>query len=385
MVQNIDTEARYFRNPMWPYKEYKRIIYEPGRITRIKMNRPRYLNAQSHAMFGELEDAYDRASEDPECKVIVVSGEGRCWSAGDDTNGLTPESAPCLVTDETREELLERYGSESALWHQYNIEHDYFVSWWNTQKVLRVPKPTIAMVHGYCIYGAFSHATSCDILFASEDAVFLGAGWGRAVWDVGPRKLLEIAYENRFMTAKEAYQYHLVNRIFPDHATLERETLAYADRVANETAETLHNAKRSYLRMLDSQGYSRNWDAFVQPWKDGWRRQAEAGHAMRYEGRGMARTPVAYYNLAKKLLSEGEPVPEQIIEALQRAVVRDDRGAWQRALTQGGREPERVARVEASAQAWDERLQREGIKDIKERIADLLVEQGWGLPAKSQS
>lgn len=71
-------------------------------------------------------------------------------------------------------------------------------------------------------------------------------------------------------------------------------------------------------------------------------------------------------------MSEGERVPEHIVEALQRAVVRDDRGSWQKALHQPGREPERVARAEADARAWDDRLKREGIKDIKERISDLL-------------
>ena len=94
----------------------------------------------------------------------------------------------------------------------------------------------------------------------------------------------------------------------------------------------------------------------------------------------MARTPVAYYNLAQKLLSEGKEVPEQIIEALQRATVRDDRGSWQRALHQEGREPERVARADAEAKAWDERLAREGVKDIKDRIRDLLEEKKWGIP-----
>ena len=94
----------------------------------------------------------------------------------------------------------------------------------------------------------------------------------------------------------------------------------------------------------------------------------------------MARTPVSYYNLTQKLLSEGREVPEQIIEALQRAVVRDDRGSWQRALHQEGREPARVARAEAEAKAWDERLAREGVKDIKDRIRDLLEAQKWGIP-----
>ena len=145
-MPRMATEERFFRNPMVPYKEYKRIKYEPGRVTRIKLNRPRYLNAQSHAMFGELEDAYDRACENTECHVIVVSGEGRCFSCGDDANGLTPESAPCLVTDETAQQLIERFGSERALWHQYNIEHDYYISWWLHQELPRNPKPTIAIV-----------------------------------------------------------------------------------------------------------------------------------------------------------------------------------------------------------------------------------------------
>ena len=107
----FETEERFFHNPMKPYKEYKRIIYEPGEVTRIKLNRPRYLNACSHALLAELEDAFDRAADNPECRVIVLSGEGRCFSSGDDNTGLTPESAPCLVTDETPEELIKRFGA----------------------------------------------------------------------------------------------------------------------------------------------------------------------------------------------------------------------------------------------------------------------------------
>ena len=106
---------------------------------------------------------------------------------------------------------------------------------------------------------------------------------------------------------------------------------------------------------------------------------------MRYEGRGMARTPVAYYNLAATLLSQGREVPEHIVEALQRAAVRDDRGAWQRALHQEGREASRIARVDAEAKAWDDRLAREGVKDIKDRIRDLLAEKKWGIPDRIET
>ncbi len=370
-MPRMATEERFFRNPMVPYKEYKRIKYEPGKVTRIKMARPRYLNAQSHAMFGELEDAYDRACEDPECRVIVVSGEGRCFSCGDDTNGLTPESAPCLVTDETPPELMERFGSERALWHQYNIEHDYYINWWLHQKLPRTPKPTVGMVHGYCIYGAFIQATGLDIIFASEDALFLGNS-DRATWDMGLRKALELAYENRFMTAREALENGVINRVFPDFETLERETLAFAERLASEVPAHLQRVKQAYLQTLDSQGYTTAYEANLTPYAHYWRQLAADGHAMRYEGRGMARTPVSLYALATKLLSEGAEVPTNVLEALARAAARDDKAAWQRALHQEWREPARLARADADAKAWEEQRAKEGGKDIKEKILDLL-------------
>ncbi len=370
-MPHMATEERFFRNPMVPYKEYKRIKYEPGRVTRIKMDRPRYLNAQSHAMFGELEDAYDRACENRECHVIVVSGEGRCFSCGDDTNGLTPESAPCLVTDETPQQLIERFGSERELWHQYNIEHDYYVSWWLYQKLPRTPKPTIGMVHGYCIYGAFLHATGLDIIFASDDALFLGSS-GRGTWDIGARKALELAYENRFMTAREALDSGLINRVFPDYETLERETLAFAERLANEVPSHMLRIKQAYLQTLDCQGYTAAYETNRIPYAQFWRELAADGHAMRYEGRGMARTPVALYALATKLVSEGAEVPATLLEALARAATRDDKAAWQRALHQEWREPERLARADADAKAWEERRAKEGVQDTKEKIVELL-------------
>ena len=379
-MSNLNNEGRYFRNPMVPYKEYKRISYEPGRVARIKLNRPRYLNVLSHAVWGELEDAIDRASEDPACHVIVLSGEGRCFCAGDDTNGLTPESAPCLVTDETREELLQRFPSESALWHAYNIEHDYYPLGFAT-RWQNIPKPTIAMVHGYCIFAGFMVATAMDLVFTSEDALFLGPP---SVYDVGPRKYLELAYEHRFITAREAYDFGLVSRVYPNRETLEKETLAYAERVANQVPAGLRRTKQGFIKTMDLMGRTTAYGGGGSS-TDIWVQLAQSGHPERYEGRGMARTPVALYNLAVQMVSAGTEVPEHLVEALQRAAVRDDRGAWQRALHQGGREAERVARAEADAKAWDEKRAKEGVKDIKDMIRDLLAEQKWGIPDRIET
>jgi enoyl-CoA hydratase/carnithine racemase len=100
------TKYVYFNSP----DEYKGIIYEPGRVTRIKLNRPRYLNAISHPTYAEIDDAFERFANDPEAKVAVLSGEGNCFCAGHDAMGLTPESAPMLADRRNNSGPKERYG-----------------------------------------------------------------------------------------------------------------------------------------------------------------------------------------------------------------------------------------------------------------------------------
>ena len=365
----IERQDRYFKHPIREYKEYKRIIFEPGIVTRIKLNRPKHLNVKSHMMFGELEDAFDKASQDPECRVIVLSGEGSCFSAGDDTFGLTPESAPTLVYEATPEELVKEYGSERAVWNQYNIEHDYYVDWWLQSKLRTVPKPTIAMVHGYCLMGAFSSACAMDVIFAAEDALFLsGRPTGTALWDWGPRKALEVAYEHRFVTAREALELGMVGRVFPDYETLEKETLDYAYRVAKQNPATLLRVKDLYLQVRDHQGFTAAYEGAREPFADMWRRNAINGNANRYEGKGMARTPVALANLKTKLESEGAEVPPLVNSALERAKARDDRASWQKALHQEWRDPERIARNEAEAKAFDDGVREFAEKEAAEKL-----------------
>ncbi len=355
MPDRISSEERYYRQPILDPKEYKRIIYDPGIVTRIILNRPRYLNSLSHALWAELEDAFDRASADEGCHVIVLSGAGSSFSCGDDTFGLTPESAPALWDGDARspEDLRKQYGSEAELWHQYNIEHDYFITWLPLYKLRTIPKPTIAILHGYCIYMAFSLARSMDILFASEDALLLPAGPGQ-IWDLGPRKVIELAFEHRFLTAREAYEFHMINRIFPSYEILEKEAMDFAYRVADEPPPALRRSKEAFLDVLDHQGFTAAAEADRTPFHLAWKRMAEQGHRMRYEGKGMARTPVALANLKMKLESEGAEVPEHVLAALARVAARNDKATWQKALHAGWREPARIERADASAKRYEE-------------------------------
>ena len=350
---------RSHRYPTLGIEPYKRLIYDPGLVTRIIMNRPRYLNTTSHAHIAELEDAFDRAAEDDNCNVIVLSGAGTCFCSGDDNTGLTPESAPTLCDGDdpapgdyngTVVKLIEEYGSETAVWHEYNIEHDYLIGWWQFNKLRTHPKPTIAMVHGWCIFFAMGLSTSVDICFASEDAMFL-SGPGKSPFT---RKSLEYLYEHRVMTAREGHELGHVNRVFSDYDALEKETMAFAYRVAYESPIVLRRGKEAYLRGQEIQGARQIFEVGRQPFRITWRRMAEEGHRMRYEGKGQARSPLALRNLRAKMESEGEAMPDNIRAALARADARDDKATWQRALHQPWRTGDRVARTDSSARAYEE-------------------------------
>lgn len=369
----LDTENRFYKYPLKVKgpEDYQGIIYDRGIVTRIILNRPRYLNPLSHAVWAEVDDAFDRAGDDKDCNVIVISGNGRCFASGDDVIGMSPEGAPTLVDRRPVEQLLKDYGSEDEVWHQYNIEHDHLITYIAPHKIRTNPKPTIALVHGWCIYGGYIMATACDVVFAAEDALFMSGGpsmW----WDVGQRKTMEMMMEHRFLTAREALEYHLVSRVYPDFQTLEKEGLAFAYRVAYESPTYVKRAKMALLQMMDISGYTTGIETLRVPFVQTWRDWAMDGR-IRYEGMGIARTPVALRYLATKLESEGKEVPENVRAAMARAKERDDRSKWQAALHQDFRDEKRVARTEAAAKAYDtwrknfdakidKEIQRRGLK-----------------------
>ncbi len=238
--------------------EYKRIIYKPGRVAQIIMNRPRHMNAISHQMWPELEDAFDRAAADKECKVIIYSGAGRCFSAGHDHVPSSPEN-DVTADGRTLEQLAKDLGSLDAAEKYYLSESNRNITEVKFKKWHNITKPMIAMVHGYCMFSAFGAAASMDLIFASEDAMFLSSmgDLDGGVWWFGERKYKELYFEHRFFTAREAYDLGFVSRIYPDREILEKETLAYANRVADTwPASHLRLVKESAKYSMDLQGFS---------------------------------------------------------------------------------------------------------------------------------
>jgi enoyl-CoA hydratase len=229
--------------------ESRDVLYETrGRIALVTLNRPRYRNAQSWRLLDELDEALDRAHADTAIRVVVIKGQGDHFSSGHDLG--TPEQ----IAD-YKDRGIPRVGiTEYDAFRKYNL--DLTLKWRN------LPKPTIAMVQGYCIYGGWMIAAAMDVLFASPDARFLAGPveYLSVPFDVGFRKAKELLFESRFIDAEEARSLGFVNRIYPAE-DLETETLAWATRVAESGYGTLRMAKLTVNKMQDLLGFSAAMEA----------------------------------------------------------------------------------------------------------------------------
>ena len=208
----------------------------------ITLDRPAYRNAQSWRMLDEIDAAFDLAREDAAVRIVLIRGAGGVFSTGHD-----------LGTDEGSAYRAEKIGpggvQHSAAFKKYNL--DLLLKWRN------FPKPTIAMVEGYCIYAGWMLAAAMDVVFADDDAQFLPGfvEYMSIPWDIGIRRAKELCFESRFIGAREAADYGFVNRVLPAR-DLERETLAWAGRVAENEPEVLRFAKLQMNKAQDAQGFT---------------------------------------------------------------------------------------------------------------------------------
>ncbi|MFL2686984.1 MAG: enoyl-CoA hydratase-related protein [Alphaproteobacteria bacterium] len=223
---------------------YRHITYEvTDRVARITKNRPKLGNAQSTIMLEELDDAFKEAGFDPEVRVITLFGAGKHFCTGHDLG--TPEEMEYRDTE---------YLIQEGVRGRFNHTREQFVD--KTLRWREVQKPTIAAVQGYCIFGGWMVASAMDLMFAAEDAMFLGGGFQyfSPPWDIHPRKVKEILFEGRIIDAKEALEYGLVNRVVP-RDRLEEEVMDYAAEVAQNDPFQMRMTKAMVNGCQDAQGF----------------------------------------------------------------------------------------------------------------------------------
>ncbi len=224
-------------------------------VATITLNRPEQANAQNFALLDELDAAWMRAADDDDVKVIVLRGNGKHFSSGHD-----------LAAGEARKDGQDREvnaaGLPTSVQRIYKMESQRYLGY--SMKWRNVPKPSIAAVQGVCIAGGLLLAWPCDLIIASEDAKFsdpvvtMGIGgveYHGHTWEMGARLAKEILFTGRSMTADEAKQVGMVNRVVP-RDQLEATTRELALSIAQHHPYALRMAKRAVNHTLDVQGFT---------------------------------------------------------------------------------------------------------------------------------
>src|SRR5262245_43163193 len=232
--------------------ELEHVIYEVAEaIAVITRTRPEAANAQSRKVLEELDRAWKAADADPAVKVIVFKSNGKHFSAGHD-----------MASTEGKEAPVEWHADTYYDWETRHYLH-YAKSW------RQVPKPSIAAVQGKCIAAGLMLCWPCDLIVAADNAQFsdpvlamgiCGVELHAHTWELGARKAKELLFTGDAITAQEAKELGMVNRIVPLDELVPA-TLALAQRIAQKDAFALGMAKRAVNQTLDIQGYTNAVDA----------------------------------------------------------------------------------------------------------------------------
>ncbi|MEU1511434.1 enoyl-CoA hydratase [Streptomyces sp. NPDC005811] len=212
-------------------------------VATIALNRPEVANAQTMVLLDDLDAAFTRAARDEDVRVVVLRANGRHFSAGHDLKDRWP--GPGEIT------LEWIYDAETRRYLEYSLK------WRN------LPKPTIAAVQGKCIAAGLMLCWPCDLIVAAENAEFsdpvvhMGIGgveYHGHTWELGPRKAKEILFTGRPLTAREAEQVGMVNKVVPLEE-LDTSARELAVRIARMPPFGLRQAKRAVNQTLDVQGF----------------------------------------------------------------------------------------------------------------------------------
>jgi len=185
----------------------------------LELARPDKRNAMNAEMFGELGDAADRASSDPDVRGILIRGDGPSFCAGIDLSVLAGLAG--TAGDRFR-------GFVTMAQRPY-------------RSIAGSEKPSIAAVQGHALGAGFQLALACDLRIAASDASFglLEARYGlipdlgglyHLAREAGPARAKELAWSGRSIGAQEAERIGLVDRVV-DPETLDEEARAFAVRV----------------------------------------------------------------------------------------------------------------------------------------------------------
>jgi enoyl-CoA hydratase len=252
---------------------YETILIETNEhVGLVRINRPKARNALNSTVLRELNDALENFDADLKIGAIVITGDEIAFAAGADIKEMSEATAVHMLT------------------RSHIPQFD---------RIRGIHKPIIAAVSGWCLGGGNELAMACDIIIASETARFgqpeinLGVipgagGTQRLTRAVGKAIAMEMVLNNRTLTAEEARQYGLVNRVVPVERYLEEALLVAAEiaaraplavRLGKEAinhafdsflSDGLDDERRAFYLLFASQDQKEGMQAFVEKRKASW-------------------------------------------------------------------------------------------------------------------
>jgi enoyl-CoA hydratase len=233
-------------------------------IATLTLNQPERANAMNKAFWQELPQMMRELDENADCRVVVIQGAGKHFSAGIDLSMLA-EIQQMMTSKEDTGRVRER------LRRMILGLQDTFTA------IEQCRKPVLAMVHGACIGGAIDLITACDMRYATDDARFcikeidLGI-----VADVGTLQRIsrivsegiarELAFTGKTISGKEAQEIRLVNRSFASYEELQTYVMETATQIAKKSPLATRGTKEvlNYSRdhnVTDSLNYVATWNS----------------------------------------------------------------------------------------------------------------------------
>jgi enoyl-CoA hydratase/carnithine racemase len=206
-------------------------VEDGGPVGRILLNRPDKRNPIGPATCGELVAAFAALKASPAIRVIVLTGAGSVFSAGGDLSAMQGSSA----------------GPTATLVELFTTMHE-------------LGKPIIAMVNGHALAGGLGLMVACDLVVASDQAQFGTTEIAVGLWpmmitaeitrSVGRKMTLEMMLTGRKLSAQEALDAGLVNRLAPP-AELEAMTMQLANDIAERSPAAIRLGLHAFYRSQD--------------------------------------------------------------------------------------------------------------------------------------
>ncbi len=253
---------------------YDMILTETrGHVGLITLNRPQSLNALNNQLMREVMDALEAFDNDDDIGAMVITGNEKAFAAGADIKEMEGKSAQDMMT-----------GDHVGVF----------------DRIRSVEKPVIAAVSGWALGGGCELALSCDMIIASDSArfgqpeinigVIPGAGGTqRLTHAVGKVLAMEMVLNDRKLTAQEAYQFGMVNRVVPVSDYL-NDAIKLAEEIASRAplavraakkminasyesflAEGLAEEKQTFYNLFSTEDQKEGMKAFVEKRKPEWK------------------------------------------------------------------------------------------------------------------